>query len=158
LRTGDGIDEVVERYSALVYRLALTHVKSPHDAADVFQEVFLRYIRKERAFESEEHRRAWLIRVTVNRCKSLKSSAWFRRTERLNDSMVYEDEELSDLMYYLRLLPPKYRSAVYLFYVEDYSVKQIAEALGSKEGTVKSRLSRARAMLRDELKGEFGYE
>ena len=152
LRTDDCIDEVVDKYSNMVYRLALAHMKTKHDAEDVFQDVFLRYISKPRAFESEEHRKAWLIRVTINRCRSLWS-AWFRKTETLDEAMVFETEEENDLFGYLTLLPQKYRSVIHLFYYEDLSVKQISEILNAKESTVRAWLTRARSVLGKKLRG-----
>ena len=61
-------DEVVQTYADMVYKLALSQTRNPDKAQDVFQEVFLRYIRNPKPFDSEEHRKAWLIRVTVNCC------------------------------------------------------------------------------------------
>lgn len=152
LRTDDCIDEVIEKYSNMVYRLALANMKTKHDAEDVFQDVFLRYISKPRTFESEEHRKAWLIRVTTNRCRSLWS-AWFRKTEPLNEEIVFETEEENDLFEYLALLPQKYRSVIHLFYYEELSIKQISETLDAKESTVRTWLTRARAILGEKLKG-----
>jgi RNA polymerase sigma-70 factor (ECF subfamily) len=141
----------------MVYRLALAHMKTKHDAEDVFQDVFLRYIAKPRAFESEEHRKAWLIRVTINRSRSLWS-AWFRKAEPLDDGIVFEAKEENDLFEYLALLPQKYRSVIHLFYCEELSIKQISEILGAKESTVRTWLTRARSILGEKLKGGFPHE
>jgi len=158
LRISDSIDEVIEKYSKMVYRLALAYVKAAHDAEDVFQEVFLRYISKPRIFENEEHRKAWLIRVTINRCKSHLSSSWLRKTVPLDSTLAYEDEIANDLSEYLALLPEKYRPIIHLFYCEEMTTKQISEILHVKESTVRSWLARARAILRDKLKGNYQYE
>jgi RNA polymerase sigma-70 factor (ECF subfamily) len=152
LRTDDCIDEVIEKYSNMVYRLALAQMRTKHDAEDIFQEVFLRYITKPRTFASEEHRKAWLIRVTVNRCRSLWS-AWFRKSEQLDEVIIFEKNDENDLFEYLALLPPKYRPVIHLFYYEEMSVRQISEILEAKESTVRTWLTRARAMLGDKLKG-----
>lgn len=163
LCTSDCIDEVIEHYSKTVFRLALAHVKTRHDAEDVFQDVFLRYISRPRLFESEEHRKAWFIRVTINRSKSLWLSAWFRKTEPLENAKgiepmenaksigTFEMEEETDLYEYLLTLPQKYRSVIHLFYYEDMSVKEIGHILKAKESTVRTWLTRARAMLKDRL-------
>ena len=155
LRTDDCIDEVIEKYSSMVYRLALTHMKSKHDAEDVFQDVFLSYISKPRSFVCEEHRKAWFIRVTINRSKSVLSTLWYRKTEPLDFSIVFETKEETDLFEYLRLLPQKYRSVIHLFYYEDLSIKQICEVLHAKESTVRTWLTRARSILGEKLKGGF---
>jgi len=157
LYTDDNIDEVINEYLNMVFRLALAHMKNKQDAEDVTQDVFLRYISKTRIFASEEHRRNWLIRVTINRCNSLWS-AWFRKTEPLNESMIFEEKEHNDLFEYLSLLPHKYRTVIHLFYCEGLSIKQISDALNAKESTVRTWLTRARAILREKLKGEFFNE
>lgn len=78
LRTDESIDEVVERYADMVYRLACAQTGRRDSADDVFQEVFLRLVRRNPTFASEEHRKAWLLRVTLNCCKKLGASAWRR--------------------------------------------------------------------------------
>jgi len=157
LCTDDFVDDVINEYLSMVFRLALAHMKNKHDAEDITQEVFLRYISKSRTFTSEEHRRNWLIRVTINRCNSLWS-AWFRKTEPLSESLVFEEKEHNDLFEYISLLPHKYRTVIHLFYCEGLSIKQISDALGAKESTVRTWLTRARAILREKLKGEFFNE
>jgi RNA polymerase sigma-70 factor (ECF subfamily) len=89
LRTNDSIDQTVEKYSDMVYRLAFAQTKSKCDADDIFQEVFLRYMKAD-AFENEEHEKAWLIRVTVNCCKRFWSSAWHRHTVPLQEELPFE--------------------------------------------------------------------
>jgi RNA polymerase sigma-70 factor (ECF subfamily) len=154
---GSPVDEVVDKYADMVYRLALSQVKTKHDAEDVFQDVFLRYIEKPRAFESEEHRKAWLIRVTINRSKSFWSS-WFRKIEPLDESIACTAEEPHDLSMYLSGLPQKYRSVLHLFYYEEMTVKQIGGILNAKESTVRTWLTRARSILGKKLKGGFSCE
>jgi RNA polymerase sigma-70 factor (ECF subfamily) len=155
LPAGDCVDEVIARYSTMIYRLAFAHTGGKCNAEDVFQDVFLTYISKPRVFNDEDHRKAWFIRVTINKCKTLKSSAWVQRTEPLNDTIVFENRAEADLFEYLALLPQKYRSATHLFYCEELPVKQISEILNARESTVRTWLTRARAILREKLKGEY---
>ena len=150
--SGEGVNEIIEKYSDMVYRLAYSYVKTKHDAEDVYQDVFMRYVSKPRSFDSEEHRKAWLLRVTINRCKSLLSSSWFRKTAPLNETHSYEMKETDSLSEYLALLPPKYRPVVHLFYYEELTTKQISKILHTKESTLRSWLSRARAILGEKLK------
>ena len=152
LRTNDCVDEVIEKNSNMVYRLALSQMKNKQDAEDVFQDVFLRYIAKPRTFESEEHRKAWLIRVTINRSRSVWA-AWFRKTEPLDNSLVAETTAENEISEYLAMLPQKYRSVIHLFYYEELSTKQISEILDAKESTVRTWLTRARSILREKLNG-----
>ena len=158
LRTDDCVEEVIEKYANMVYRLALAQMKNVQDAEDVFQEVFIRYIAKPRTFESEEHRKAWLLRVTTNRSRSAWA-AWFRnQTQPLDWGLTAETETEHDLSDYLSLLPQKYRSVIHLFYYEELSIKQISEVLGAKESTVRTWLTRARRILGEKLKGGFQNE
>ncbi len=147
--------EIIEKYFNTVYKLALSQVKSTATAEDITQEVFLKYIDRNKDFESEEHIKAWLIRVTVNRCKSHFLSAHFKRTVPLTEEtdMTVLPKEKSDIYYAVLELPPKYKTVVHLFYYEDLSISQIAKYLGQKESTIKSQLHRGREMLKEKLKG-----
>lgn len=145
--------EAVERWGDLVWRLALARTANVQDAEDVFQEVFLRYFRHEDRMESDEHRKAWLIRCTVNRAKSLFLSPWRRRTVPLETAaQIGVEDDCREVYAAVLALPAKYRTAIHLYYFEGLSVAEMAAALGCAEGTVKSQLSRGRALLREALK------
>lgn len=150
--------ETVEKYFDTVYRLALSQTRDKNHADDVVQEVFLRYIKTDKVFESEEHIKAWLIRVTVNCSKSVFTGSWFKKTVPLSQELVFETPEKSDVYYAVADLPKKYRTVIHLFYYEDYSVKEIAECLEINESTVKSQLHRGRELLKSKLKGGCDYE
>lgn len=150
----DNIESVIRRYSQTVYRLAFARVGNKYDAEEVFQEVFLRYVRKNPNFNDEEHRKAWLIKVTVNCSKTLMSSMWYNKTQGLDETLAIEDETSVNLYYELQKLPAKYREVIHLFYYEDMTVEQISNALGRKHSTVRTQLTRARVMLKDFMKGE----
>ena len=143
----------VERWGDMVWRLALARTANVSDAEDVFQEVFLRFFRHEDELDTDEHRKAWLIRCTVNRCKSLLASPWRRRTVPLETAAeVGVEDDYREVYSAVLSLPAKYRAAIHLHYFEGLSVAEMAQALGVPEGTVKSQLSRGRALLRDMLK------
>ncbi|HJC00196.1 MAG TPA: sigma-70 family RNA polymerase sigma factor [Candidatus Flavonifractor merdavium] len=148
-----GLRQVMERYGDIVYRLALAQTHSSHDADDVFQEVFLRYLRAAPAFREEEHRKAWLLRVTVNCCKKLHGSFWRRHTVALSEALPAQNPEEGELLGLLEGLPQKYRAVLHLYYYEGYATEEIAAILGRSPGTVRSQLSRGRALLRDAWKG-----
>ena len=148
-----GLRQVMERYGDMVYRLALAQTHSSHDADDVFQEVFLRYLRAAHAFREEEHRKAWLLRVTVNCCKKLHGSFWRRHTVALSEALPAQNSEEGELLGLLEGLPPNYRAVLHLYYYEGYATEEIAAILGRSPGTVRSQLSRGRALLRDAWKG-----
>lgn len=162
LKSENDIEQVINTYSDMIYRLAHANMKSSSNADDIYQEVFLRYIKslkKGLTFESEEHRKAWFIKVTINCCKSMKTSAWFRRTvpleENLSESYDREIDEKIDFHEALMQIPQKYRSVIHLFYYEQLSIEQISTILDVKPSTVRTQLVRARALLKDILKGEY---
>ena len=142
----------VERWGDMVYRLALARTANVPDAEDVFQEVFLRYFRHEDRFQSDEHRKAWFIRCTVNRCKSLLASPWRRRIVPLETAEeVGVEDNYREVYSAVLSLPAKYRTVIHLHYFEGLSVAEMAQTLNVPEGTIKSQLSRGRALLREML-------
>lgn len=144
--------QAVERWGDMVWRLALVRTADKSDAEDVFQEVFLRFFRHEDELLSDEHRKAWLIRCTVNRAKSVLSAPWRRRTAPLETAeQVGVEDDYREVYAAVLSLPAKYRTVIHLHYYEGASVEEIALALGAARGTVKSRLSRGRALLREML-------
>ena len=153
-----GIAQLVEMYASMIYRIAYTRMQNVTDAEDITQEVLLKYIKAGKTFRDEEHRKMWLIRVTVNTIKSSLTSAWRRHTVALDDvtEPSYQQPDLPVLKEKVEKLPERYRLPMFLYYYEELSVKEIAHVIKSTEGTVKSLLSRGRKMLRDELK-EDGY-
>ena len=147
-------EQLVRAYGDMVYRLAYAQTRSRHDADDVFQEVFLRVVQRRPSFDSEAHEKAWLIRVTLNCLKSHWRAAWRRHDVPLDDRIPCPAPEERALDDALRRLSPKARTAVHLFYFEGYTAEEIARMGGEKPSAVRTRLTRARAQLRDLLKGE----
>lgn len=144
-----------EQYSDMVYRIAVSYGNDIQTAQDVVQEVFLRVLQKTPRFESPEHEKAWLIRVTINCCKSLLSSAWVKRMRPLEDAerafLLFNHDGESALYETLMKLPAKYRIVLYLRYYEEYPVKEIASILHMMPNTVSARLARAKKMLKQEI-------
>ena len=144
--------QIVNRWGDMVYRLALARTASVPDAEDVFQEVFLRYFRHEDKFHNDEYRKAWLIRCTLNRCKSLLSSPWRKRVVPLETAEeVGVEDDYREVYSAVLSLPAKYRAVIHLHYFEGLSVSEMAQTLQLPESTVKSQLSRGRDLLRDML-------
>ncbi len=165
LCAAESFEQVMEFYMPTVYRIAFARLADQNDAEDAVQDVFLRYIKANITFNSEEHRKAWLIRCAVNCTKNILLSAWKRHSvsgEDLLKNMSSEEISGEDdidrfarrsaVMSAVMSLPVKYRTVIHLFYYEDMSVSQISEITGVKETTVKSQLSRARDMLKPLLK------
>jgi len=152
------IEEVVLRYRQRLFALALSICRDPCDADDAVQNTLLRCCEKPREFDSEEHLRAWLLRVTINGAKDIAASFW--RTHRLSledytETLAFEAPEDRGLFEAVMALPQKYRTVLHLYYYEDYSVREIAQVLHIGENTVKTRLRRAREKLRQTLGEEW---
>ena len=146
--------KAMEKHKHRLFRLAVSCLKRQADAEDVLQEVFIKYYRFAPDFADAEHEKAWLIRVTVNSCISLIRSPWRKIIFPIPETIPAPEPESRRLIGLVRRLPSKYAIALHLHYYEDYSVKEIASILRISEGTVKSRLSRARKQLGDLIKKE----
>ncbi|WP_313130645.1 RNA polymerase sigma factor [Anaerocolumna sp.] len=155
LRTDDCAENVIKFYADMVYRLAFARTGTKYDADEVFQEVFIRYLKKQPVFENEEHRKAWLIRVTINCSNKLWGSVWKRKIEPLSETMPFETKDDIDLNNELQQLPLKYREVIHLFYYEDMSLDEISKVLNRKNSTVRTQLTRARALLKNLLKEDY---
>ena len=143
----------VKRYIDTVFRLALNYMKNGADADDVTQNVFLKLLKEPKPFESDDHIRYWLIRVTINECKKLLRSPW-RGAENFEDyaaKLSFVTPEHSELFYAVMDLPQKYRVPIYLYYYEEYSTEEIAGMLKIPQATVCTHLKRGREMLRKNL-------
>lgn len=154
-------DDVVRYYSPMVYRIALTKTQSSHDADDIFQEVFLKLVMNMKHFETEEHRKAWLIRVTINCCNSHFTAPWRKNIDSLDDAIISQlaDETTEecdlgdgpDIYAEVLKLPQNMREVILLYYYEEMSIREISLVLQTSETNIKKRLSRARQKLKLEL-------
>lgn len=149
----------MDAHGSMVYRLALCRLGSRSDAEDVYQDVFLRLFQDETCFTDDAHLRAWLIRVTLNDCRDLRRSAWFRRRAPLEDWAAAPPvpEGYADLWNAVASLPEELRTAIYLYYVEGYDTEEVASLTGCRPATVRTRLHRARKRLKQQLE-EDRYE
>lgn len=148
------LEQAIISYENILYRTALAILADAQEAEDAVQDGFLKYLEKAPAFESAEHEKAWLIRVTVNGCKSRLRAPWRRRSTPLTEAHPAVNEEEAGVLELVLTLPPKDRAAVHLFYYEGYRTAEIAAMTSEAEGTVRSRLSRARQKLKKLLEGE----
>ena len=153
----EDFEVVVIKHENRLYRTALAITGNMSDAEDIVQEAFLRAYEKAPDFETEEHEKAWLIRVTVNLCNSRLRSPWRKRIVPLLDSYPASEPEQYEILEQIMTLPSKYRTVIHLFYYEGYSIKDISELTRKKESTVRSHLTRARQKLKSILK-EDDYE
>ena len=144
--------ELARAYAPAIFRLAYARTGSRADAEDIMQEVFVRLLRAGPDFADRAHARAWLLRVAANCANDWFRAPWRRREGPLTDSLPAPEHEDGGVVEAVLALPAKYRTAVHLYYYEELSVAEIAKIMGKSEGAVKSRLFRARALLRDTLK------
>ncbi|KIQ94690.1 RNA polymerase sigma factor sigV [Anoxybacillus thermarum] len=157
--TKEQIQRAMDEHGNMVLRLAYMYMRNQHDAEDVFQDVFIKLYEHMDRIQSEEHMKAWLIRVTVNVCKNKLKWFAYRNMDVYEEwahfSTDYDDH--FEVMSAVTSLPTKYREVVHLFYYEGYQTKEIAELLKKRESTVRSLLARAREMLKNKLKGEYDF-
>ena len=152
LRMEVNLQRLYQQLLPTVYRAAYTYLKNPRDSEDAAQEAFLRLVQSRRTFSDERQVKAWLIVTVGNIAKDM-----LRRRSRgevnLDDhpELPAPSRDSGELLAALLTLPEKWKTAMYLYYFEGYSVREIARAMGQPEGTVKSWLHRARGMLREAL-------
>lgn len=153
------IEMAVKQYADMVYRLAILKTNNTEQADDVFQDVFLKLFRYQNRISCEEHLKAWLIKVTINQCKSSVLSIWNKRRVSLDcleeQAVDTKSYDYSEVVEAVRELPSKYREVIHLFYYEEFSIKEISVVLRRKEATVKTQLARGRNLLRERLGGEW---
>ena len=144
---------LARRYIDTVYRVALNYIKSPSDADDITQNVFLKLLQEKKPFDSDDHVKHWLIRVTVNECKNLVRSRWWRAEsiEEYAGQLVFDNQAQSDLFHMVMALPRKYRLPIYLHYYEGYSTQEIGQLLKLPKNTVCTQLKRGRELLKESL-------
>lgn len=144
---------LARRYIDTVYRVALNYIKSPSDADDITQNVFLKLLQEKKPFDSDDHVKHWLIRVAVNECRNLVRSRWWRAEsfEEYAGTLVFDNQNQSDLFHMVMALPRKYRLPIYLHYYEGYSTQEIGQLLKLPKNTVCTQLKRGRELLKESL-------
>ena len=145
---------LAETYRDRLFAAAFQVCGNAADAEDAAQEALLRYHISEKQFESEQHIRAWLLRVAINCAKNISRSFFRRHTvplEAYMETLEFDSGESREIFREVMALPEKYRLVIHLYYYEDYSVAEIGEILGLTESNVKVRLSRGRQLLKKAL-------
>ncbi len=155
IKSEEEIKELVDKYSSLIFRIAYCILCNTDDAEDAVQETFLRYITKAPEFNSEEHRKAWLIKVSANISKNMLMFRLKKGTVNIDSvediGISKNDYETFEL---IMSLPAKHKIVMTLYYVEGYRSKEIAEIIGTSEETVRKRLQKGRELLRKEFEKE----
>ena len=154
------LEAAYETYADMLYRLAFSHLKNKEDAEDVVQDVFIKYMHHLLPFSDEKHERAWLIRVTVNRCYDVLRYKSKRNHEALEDieEIAATDQELNTgIFQILDKLPAKNKTVMILYYLEGFSVEEIAVMLRISVSAVKMRMSRGREQMKVEIEKEENH-
>lgn len=165
----DRVRKLYETYSDTVFRMAVMYLKSEQEAYDVVQEVFLKLLNRDIRFQDEEHEKRWLLRVAMNCCKDVLKSHWhkkrvpFDECDDAKDRMAGGDHSGFDSSWTDRQtilaavcdLPDIYKDVVFLYYYEEYSAEEAARILHKNASTVRSRLQKARELLKQKLKEEW---
>ena len=153
------LKDIFERQHKRVYRIAMLMLNNVSDAEDAVQNVFLKYIEKGSSFEDIEHEKAWFIAVTRNYCKDQLKNFWKRNVD-MGDipEQIQEEEQDNELLEHIMKLPDKYKEVIYLFYYEDYSIKEMSKILDRKESTIQTQLKTARDKLKKVIQEVSYYE
>ena len=160
LRSEQEIKYAIETYSDTVRRLCFVYLKNHADTEDIFQNVFIKYAYSEKQFDSREHEKAWIIRVTINQCKDLLKSFFKCNTVFISENETFDSlqeqqvhTKNSRVLEAVSMLPKKYRVPIYLHYIEGYSAVEIGEMLKKNVNTIYTNLDRGRKLLKEKLEG-----
>lgn len=158
MRSEQELNRVIDQYGDTVRRICLLYLKNEADSEDIFQTVFLKYITSKIKFNSTEHEKAWIIRVTINSCKDLLRSFFRKKTIPLDDLFEkpqFLSNDHREVIEAVLSLSQKYRDVIYLHYYEGYTAPEISQILGKNVNTIYTLLTRSKKMLRDQLGGEY---
>ncbi|HHU48249.1 MAG: RNA polymerase sigma factor [Caldicoprobacterales bacterium] len=156
LRTDEELIQIYDRHVKTVYRVCFLYMKNKADTEDMVQNTFLQLMRYKTAFQSTEHEKAWLIRTAINQCKDHFRSRWSGTLglDQAPEASVHQDFEIDETLSKVLALPPKYKTAIYLYYYEGYSTPEIAEMMRKPQSTVRSWLHSGRKLLKLEIERE----
>lgn len=153
------VEDALDRYGNSILRLAYSYLHNISDAEDILQETLIKYMQEKKNFESDVHKKAWLLRVAANLSKNKIDYNRVRQTDELEETLVMDErEDLSFVWDAVKKLPPKYREVIHLFYYEGYRTKEISRILSRNESSVRSDLKRGRERLKDVLREEYDFE
>lgn len=148
----DDISNAIEKYSDMVRRICFLYIRNYADVEDVFQEVFLKFFMNADAFKNEQHQKAWLCRVTFNKCKDLNKSFWRKKVVSIEQLEIpCENAEQNGVMMAVLQLPADYKEIIYLHYYEGWTIPEIAEITQQNVNTVYTQLRRAREKLKKKV-------
>lgn len=146
----------VNKYADDLFKIAFRYVCNKNDAEDIVQDTFLKYLKHYKELQSEEHRKYWLMRVTINKSRDLLKSFWHKNTTELEDTYISKEAGDSTVLHYVNCLKPDDKIVIQLYYLDGYPIKEIAQILKKNESTIGNRLARARNKLKKMMEDD-GY-
>ena len=150
--------QILDTYGDTILRYAYSYLHNQSDTEEVLQDTLIQFLKTRPVFESDEHEKAWLLRVAGNLCKNRLKYNSLRQTDELREELIAEQrEDLSFIWDAVQALPVQYREVIHLFYREGYSTREISQILGRKEATIRSDLSRGRGKLKELLKEAYDF-
>lgn len=152
----DEFEFTVNKYADDLFKIAFRYVCNKNDAEDIVQDTFLKYLKHYKELQSEEHRKYWLMRVTINKSRDMLKSFWHKNTTELEDTYISKEAGDSIVLYYVNRLKPDDKIVIQLYYLDGYSIKEIAHILKKNESTIGNRLARARNKLKKMMEDD-GY-
>ena len=151
--------QILDTYGDTILRYAYSYLHNQSDTEEVLQDTLIQFLKTRPVFESDEHEKAWLLRVAGNLCKNRLKYNSLRQTDERREELIAEQrEDLSFIWDAVQALPVQYREVIHLFYREGYSTREISQILGRKEATIRSDLSRGRGKLKELLKEAYDFE
>ncbi|HHW47305.1 MAG TPA: RNA polymerase sigma factor [Clostridiaceae bacterium] len=155
-RTNKELAEIYDRHVKTVYRICFIYMKNQHDTEDMVQNTFIKLMKDNTKFQSEEHEKAWLIKTATNLCKDHFRSWWSKKRVSMDEApeLAVDTPLMDDALKMVLELPDKYKTALYMYYYEGYSTVEIAKILGKKESTVRGYLHTGRKLLKIEMEGD----
>ena len=151
--------QILDTYGDTILRYAYSYLHNQSDTEEVLQDTLIQFLKTRPVFESDEHEKAWLLRVAGNLCKNRLKYNSLRQTDELREELIAEQrEDLSFIWDAVQALPVQYREVIHLFYREGYSTREISQILGRKEATIRSDLSRGRGKLKELPKEAYDFE
>lgn len=156
----EAVRQALEQYGDMVRRICFMHLKKEEDVEDVFQNVFFKYAKSTGSFQSSQHVKAWIIRVSINECNSLLRGWFHRKVDLKEDLSMYgmeEKTEYPEVLQAVLSLPRNLKSVIYLYYYEGYKIVEIANILNRKENTIHTWMRRGKKQLKKML-GDDSFE
>lgn len=156
VRPTDSIEKIIQTYGNMLFRLCLITLGNASDAEDAVQETLITYLQKAPEFENAEHEKAWLLTVATNKCKDMLRFKSRHQVVDIDAIKEFTKEETDgDILDALMTLPDKFRTVLMLYYVEEYSIEDIASVIGRTVSAVKMRLQKGRRLLREAYRKEY---